>query len=37
MEAEYVDACEAVKEVVWLKKFFFDPGVIRMEQVLLVL
>ena len=33
MEAEYVDACEAVKEAVWLKKFFFDPGVIRMEQV----
>ena len=33
MEAEYVDACEAVKEAVWLKKFLFDPGVIRMEQV----
>ena len=33
MEAEYVDACEAVKEAVWLKKFLFDTGVIRMEQV----
>ena len=33
MEAEYVDACEAVKEAIWLKKFLFDPGVIRMEQV----
>ena len=33
MEVEYVDACEAVKEAVWLKKFLFDTGVIRMEQV----
>ena len=33
MEAEYVVACEVVKEVVWLKKFLFDLGVIRMEQV----
>ena len=33
MEAEYVDACEAVKEAIWLKKFLFDPSVIRMEQV----
>ena len=31
MEAEYVAACEVVKEAVWLKKFLFDPGVIRME------
>ena len=33
MEAEYVAAREAVKEVVWLKKFLFDLGVMRMEQV----
>ena len=33
MEAEYVAACEAVKEVVWLKKFLSDLGVVRMEQV----
>ena len=33
MEAEYVVACEAAKEVVWLKKFLFDLGVMRMEKV----
>ena len=33
MEAEYVSICEAVKKVVWLKKFLFDLGVLRMEQV----
>ena len=33
MEAEYVTACEAAKEVVWLKKFLFDLGVVRIEQV----
>ena len=33
MEAEYVAACEAAKEAVWLKKFFSDLGVVRMEQV----
>ena len=33
MEAEYVAACEAAKEAVWLKKFLFDLGVVRMEQV----
>ena len=33
MEAEYVAACEAAKETVWLKKFFSDLGVMRMEQV----
>ena len=33
MEAEYVPACEAAKEVVWLKKFLSDLGVLRMQQV----
>ena len=25
MEVEYVAACEATKEVVWLRKFFYKP------------
>ena len=33
MEAEYVAACKEVKEVVWLKKFLSDLGLVRMEQV----
>ena len=33
MEAEYVATCEATKEAVWLKKFLYDLGVMRMEQV----
>ena len=33
IEAEYVAACEVAKEAVWLKKFLFDLGVVRMEQV----
>ena len=33
MEAEYVAACEAAKEAVWLKKFLSDLGVVRMKQV----
>ena len=33
MEAEYVAACEVAKEAVWLKKFLYDLGVVRMEQV----
>ena len=37
MEAEYVAACEAAKEAVWLKKFLSDPGVVRMEQVPIIL
>ena len=32
-EAEYVVAREAAKEAIWLKKFLFDLGVVRMEQV----
>ena len=28
MEAEYVAACEAAKEVVWLKKFLTDLEVV---------
>ena len=33
MEAEYVVACEATKEVVRLKKFLSHLGVMRIEQV----
>ena len=33
MVAEYVAACEAAKEAVWLKKFISNLGVVRMEQV----
>ena len=33
MEAEYAAPCEATKEAVWLKKFLYDLGVMRMEQV----
>ena len=33
MEAEYVAACETVKEAVWLKKFLSNHGVMWMEQV----
>ena len=33
MEVEYVVACEAAKEAVWRKKFIYDLGVVRMEQV----
>ena len=33
MEAKYVATYEATKEVVWLKKFLYDLGVMRMEQV----
>jgi hypothetical protein len=32
MEAEYVVACEAATEAVWLKKFLADLDVIRIEQ-----
>ena len=37
MEAEYVATCEATKEAVWLKKFLYDLGVMRMEQVTITL
>ena len=33
MEAEYGATCEAAKEAVWFKKFLFDLGIVRMEQV----
>ena len=33
MEAEYVAACEAANEAVWLKKFLSNLSVVRMEQV----
>ena len=33
MEVEYVAACEAAKEAVWIKKFLSDLGVVRIEQV----
>ena len=33
MKAEYVAACEAAKEAVWLKKFLSNLGVVRIEQV----
>ena len=33
MEVEYGAVYEAAKEVVWLKKFLFDLGVMRMKQV----
>ena len=32
MEAEYVTTCEVAKEVVWLKKFLSDLGVMRMDS-----
>ena len=37
MEAEYVASCEATKEIVWLKKFLHDFGIVRMGQVLITL
>ncbi|XP_065624249.1 secreted RxLR effector protein 161-like [Quercus suber] len=33
MEVEYIATCQAAKEAVWLKKFLFDLGVVRIEQV----
>ena len=33
MEAEYVAACEAAKEAIWLKEFLSDLGVVRIEQI----
>ena len=36
MEAEYIAACEAAKEVVWLRKFFTDLEVVPDMDKLLV-
>ena len=33
MEVEYVAACEVENEAIWLKKFLYDLGVMRMEKV----
>ena len=33
IEVEYVATCEAAKEAIWLKKFFSDLGVVRIEKV----
>ena len=33
MEANYVATCKAAKETIWLKKFLYDLGVMRIEQV----
>ena len=35
--SEYVAACEAAKEAVWLKKFLSGLGVVRIEQVPIIL
>ena len=37
METKYVTACEAAKEVVWLKKFLSDLGIVRIEKVSITL
>ena len=37
IEVEYVAACEATKEAVWLQKFLSHLGVVRMEQVRITL
>jgi hypothetical protein len=34
MEAEYVATCETTKEVVWLKEFLTDLGVMRINSLL---
>ena len=33
MEAKYVVACEVAKEAICIKKFIYDLGIVRMEQV----
>ena len=37
MEVEYVATCEVAKEAIWLNKFLYDLGVVRMEQVSITL
>ena len=36
MEAEYIAACEAAKEAVWLRKFFTDLEVVPDMDMLVV-
>ena len=37
MEAKYIAACEAAKELVWLKKFYIDLEVVpNMEKPLVL-
>ena len=37
MEAEYIEACEAAKESVWLNKFYTDLEVVpNMEKPLVL-
>ena len=36
-KANYKAACEVIKEAVWLKKFLYDLGVVREEQVSITL
>ena len=33
LKVEYVVACEVIKETIWLEKFIYDIGVMRLDQV----
>ena len=37
MEVEHVAACKAAREAIWLKKFLYDLGVVRIKQVPIML